>query len=360
MAQSSPVQTLKPMMADEQKVLMIQAFEEDSLPDFEKRQALAARLGMSPRSVQIWFQNRRQRLKPTKPASPGADGVGSLGEKAGLAFHSWRAIKSKPAKPAKAALSKKHAAIAQAVPIPHGPPVAPAVPPPSYAAWQGVLPVLVPTTPLPVATSSPTLDQQPPSTVGAVAAISASRALLAVASECASSEIDCTAVAAVAAVTAVPSSLLPAIAPVPPAMLVPVPTSPVVDRSSPTANERTEPCSPPTERDRAAASDGLLMLLNCAEPTSTPTPTPTPAASDASDSATATDDAFSDGENAPLTPTLRMIPMQPWPKPQPKLATGVRKRRRNDKKKLFVWKPLKMRGQGTPRGRIPAATASQI
>ena len=36
--------------------------DEDPLPSFEKRQALAAQLNMSPRSVQIWFQNRRQRL----------------------------------------------------------------------------------------------------------------------------------------------------------------------------------------------------------------------------------------------------------------------------------------------------------
>jgi hypothetical protein len=36
--------------------------DEDPLPSFEKRQALAAQLDMSPRSVQIWFQNRRQRL----------------------------------------------------------------------------------------------------------------------------------------------------------------------------------------------------------------------------------------------------------------------------------------------------------
>ncbi|KAI9349863.1 OTP-paired class homeobox protein, partial [Zopfochytrium polystomum] len=29
-------------------------------PSTELRQSLAARLGMSPRAVQIWFQNRRQ------------------------------------------------------------------------------------------------------------------------------------------------------------------------------------------------------------------------------------------------------------------------------------------------------------
>ena len=45
--------------------------DEDPLPSFEKRQALAAQLSMSPRSVQIWFQNRRQRLlKNNAPARP--------------------------------------------------------------------------------------------------------------------------------------------------------------------------------------------------------------------------------------------------------------------------------------------------
>jgi len=41
--------------------------DDDPLPSFEKRQALSNELGMTPRSVQIWFQNRRQRLlKPNE------------------------------------------------------------------------------------------------------------------------------------------------------------------------------------------------------------------------------------------------------------------------------------------------------
>ena len=49
------------------------SFEEEPLPNFDQRQALAKMLGMTPRSVQIWFQNRRQRLKPmqSKSSSPG-------------------------------------------------------------------------------------------------------------------------------------------------------------------------------------------------------------------------------------------------------------------------------------------------
>jgi hypothetical protein len=46
--------------------------ESDPLPSFEKRQILAQQLGMTPRSVQIWFQNRRQRLlKPLRHAEGG-------------------------------------------------------------------------------------------------------------------------------------------------------------------------------------------------------------------------------------------------------------------------------------------------
>eukprot|EP00965_Chrysotila_dentata_P208976 6185009-Pleurochrysis_carterae.AAC.4 len=45
---------------------------DDPLPSFEKRQTIATRLGMTPRSVQIWFQNRRQRLlKPLRQGDSG-------------------------------------------------------------------------------------------------------------------------------------------------------------------------------------------------------------------------------------------------------------------------------------------------
>jgi len=48
----------------EQLSVLIKSFDEEPLPNFDQRQALAKMLGMTPRSVQIWFQNRRQRLKP--------------------------------------------------------------------------------------------------------------------------------------------------------------------------------------------------------------------------------------------------------------------------------------------------------
>merc|ERR1719440_1708482 len=51
----------------EQLAVLIKSFEEEPLPNFDQRQAMAKALGMTPRSVQIWFQNRRQRLKPLTP-----------------------------------------------------------------------------------------------------------------------------------------------------------------------------------------------------------------------------------------------------------------------------------------------------
>ena len=48
----------------EQLHILIKSFEEEPLPNFDQRQTLARGLSMTPRSVQIWFQNRRQRLKP--------------------------------------------------------------------------------------------------------------------------------------------------------------------------------------------------------------------------------------------------------------------------------------------------------
>ena len=52
--------------------------DDDPLPSFEKRQALAQQLGMTPRSVQIWFQNRRQRL--LKPSMRLGEGEGASGD----------------------------------------------------------------------------------------------------------------------------------------------------------------------------------------------------------------------------------------------------------------------------------------
>jgi len=61
--------------------VLIDSFEQEPLPNFAQRQTLSQRLGMTPRSVQIWFQNRRQRLKPSaqKRDSAGQPLVGRSG-----------------------------------------------------------------------------------------------------------------------------------------------------------------------------------------------------------------------------------------------------------------------------------------
>ena len=45
-----------------QLVKLDEAFSVEQFPSFEQRQAIAERLELAPRSVQIWFQNKRQRL----------------------------------------------------------------------------------------------------------------------------------------------------------------------------------------------------------------------------------------------------------------------------------------------------------
>ena len=52
-------------ISPEATVILTRFFEKQPLPDLETRHSLAASLGMTPRSVQVWFQNRRQRSKPT-------------------------------------------------------------------------------------------------------------------------------------------------------------------------------------------------------------------------------------------------------------------------------------------------------
>jgi hypothetical protein len=61
---SSQPSSRRSRIAPEQQAVLSAAFEEDPLPSFEQRQELAERTGLTPRSVQIWFQNHRQRNRP--------------------------------------------------------------------------------------------------------------------------------------------------------------------------------------------------------------------------------------------------------------------------------------------------------
>jgi hypothetical protein len=55
---------------DEQLEILLQAFEKDQIPGVKQRKLLAERTGMTPRTVQVWFQNRRAKYRApgTTPA----------------------------------------------------------------------------------------------------------------------------------------------------------------------------------------------------------------------------------------------------------------------------------------------------
>ena len=58
---SAPARPKRCKISREQLDVLVKSFEEEPLPNFDQRQAMAKHLGMTPRSVQIWFQNRRAR-----------------------------------------------------------------------------------------------------------------------------------------------------------------------------------------------------------------------------------------------------------------------------------------------------------
>lgn len=65
-------------LTEEQITILSAAFVSNPMPDTFKRQLLAAHLGLTPRCVHVWFQNRRQRLKMTEPKPALHDGQSEL------------------------------------------------------------------------------------------------------------------------------------------------------------------------------------------------------------------------------------------------------------------------------------------
>jgi len=63
----------------QQRIVLEKVFQTNQYPDMPLRSQLAAQLGMSPRKVQIWFQNRRTKAKHKTTKSP-QDSNGHLGE----------------------------------------------------------------------------------------------------------------------------------------------------------------------------------------------------------------------------------------------------------------------------------------
>ncbi|KAJ1964905.1 hypothetical protein GGI12_001136 [Dipsacomyces acuminosporus] len=81
-------QRLKP----EQTRRLMEVFEKTTKPDSEMRKALGKQLDMKPRTVQIWFQNRRAKLKRESNASdplrvPGYFGTGMYANRGRLTYN---------------------------------------------------------------------------------------------------------------------------------------------------------------------------------------------------------------------------------------------------------------------------------
>ena len=67
-------------LSDEQRAVLMSYFTHGvHFPTYEQRQALATQLGMTPRAVQVWFQNRRQGQKSLGRPVIKATGVGPPG-----------------------------------------------------------------------------------------------------------------------------------------------------------------------------------------------------------------------------------------------------------------------------------------
>ena len=66
----------RPTHTTYQKAVMARFYELNKMPDAAEREALGKALGLTPRAVQVWFQNRRQRQKEAKEAAAPRGGGG--------------------------------------------------------------------------------------------------------------------------------------------------------------------------------------------------------------------------------------------------------------------------------------------
>ncbi|KAL5631680.1 hypothetical protein ACGC1H_007258 [Rhizoctonia solani] len=74
-------------------------FETDPKPNADKRRSLAAQLNMTPRAIQVWFQNRRAKIKAIKNKIPGGRGMPKLKPAERAAARASRAAASDPVSP---------------------------------------------------------------------------------------------------------------------------------------------------------------------------------------------------------------------------------------------------------------------
>mmetsp|Transcript_11948 Transcript_11948/g.25834 ORF Transcript_11948/g.25834 Transcript_11948/m.25834 type:complete len:230 (+) Transcript_11948:41-730(+) len=68
----------------QQIAVLEQVFETHPLPRQPLRSELAAKLGISQRCVQVWFQNRRQKVKSSRPEGAEAEGPSSARQQTSL------------------------------------------------------------------------------------------------------------------------------------------------------------------------------------------------------------------------------------------------------------------------------------
>ncbi|CAE6446478.1 unnamed protein product [Rhizoctonia solani] len=67
-------------------------FDTDPKPNADKRRSLAAQLNMTPRAIQVWFQNRRAKIKAIKNKIPGGRGMPKLKPAERAAARASRAV----------------------------------------------------------------------------------------------------------------------------------------------------------------------------------------------------------------------------------------------------------------------------
>ena len=122
----------------DQVAVLVAFFHRQPLPDHEERLALATQLDMTPRSVQVWFQNRRQRTKPTYAPAAQSKAARALVE-----------VWSRPTAPSSPDDALSTPAPSAALASSSEPPSLALAPPPTA-------PVPTPTAPAPVSSFAPT------------------------------------------------------------------------------------------------------------------------------------------------------------------------------------------------------------
>lgn len=74
-------QSKRQRLTELQSKYLLSAFQQNPKPDAQQRQKLAASVGLSPRAIQIWYQNRRAKLRKEATAGELFDSTSEEPEK---------------------------------------------------------------------------------------------------------------------------------------------------------------------------------------------------------------------------------------------------------------------------------------